>query len=148
MIALIQRVTKSLVTIDAKVFSGIGHGYTILLGILADDTDEDIKKIIPKIVHLRIMDDENGKMNRSILDTRGEILVVSQFTLCADVTQGRRPSYTQAMKPEEAKKIYNIFVEELKKTGVPVKTGEFGAMMEVEIYNDGPVTILIDSKNL
>lgn len=148
MIALIQRVTKSSVTIDAKVFSGIGHGYAVLLGIYADDTDDDIKKIIPKIVHLRVMDDENGKMNRSILDTKGEILVVSQFTLCADVTQGRRPSYTQAMKPVEAKKMYDIFVEELKKTSVPVKTGEFGAMMEVQIYNDGPVTILIDSKKL
>ncbi len=148
MIALIQRVTKSSVTIDSQVFSCIGHGYTILLGILADDTPEDIKKIIPKIVNLRIMDDENGKMNRSILDTKGEILVVSQFTLCADVTQGRRPSYTQAMKPEEAKKMYNLFIEELEKSGLPVETGEFGAMMEVQIHNDGPVTILIDSKKL
>ncbi|MBP7967462.1 D-tyrosyl-tRNA(Tyr) deacylase, partial [Candidatus Woesebacteria bacterium] len=80
--------------------------------------------------------------------TKGEILVVSQFTLCADVTQGRRPSYTQAMKPEEAKKMYNLFIEELEKSGLPVETGEFGAMMEVQIHNDGPVTILIDSKKL
>ena len=148
MIALLQRVSRGSVTIHNKPISSVEYGYVVLLGILADDTPDDIKKIIPKIVHLRIMDDENGKMNRSILDTKGEILVVSQFTLCADVTQGRRPSYIQAMKPEEAKKMYDIFVEELKKTGVPVKTGEFGAMMEVQIYNDGPVTILIDSRNL
>jgi len=148
MFALIQRVNKGSVSIYGKTHSSIGQGYVILLGIFKTDSEEDINILVPKIVNLRIMSDEHGKMNKSIADINGEILVVSQFTLCADSTKGRRPSFIYAMEPILAEKLYNTFVEKLQISELAIKTGKFGAMMEVEIINDGPVTILLDSKTL
>ncbi len=148
MIALIQRVTKGSVTIEDKLLSSIDHGYVVLLGIFKEDTEKDIEKLIPKILNLRIINDENGVMNKSILETNGELLVVSQFTLCADTKKGRRPSYINAMKPESAKILYELFVRQLSRENIPVKTGVFGGLMRVEVVNDGPVTILLDSNIL
>ena len=147
MIALLQRVKRSSVSVEGVEIASIHQGYNILLGIVKDDTIEDINKLINKIVHLRVFPDDNDKMNLSILDVEGEALVVSQFTLAASIKRGRRPSYDNAMPPQEAKSLYNIFCKELQKY-ITVSTGEFGAMMEVDILNDGPVTIIIDSKEL
>lgn len=146
MIAVIQRVKKGSVTIEGKLFSSIEAGQVILLGIFQKDSEEDVKKMADKIVNLRIMSDENGKMNRSILDTKGEILLVSQFTLCADLTFGRRPSFIKAKEPGEAEKLYSLFIEKLKERGIDVKTGKFGNYMDVEIVNEGPVTIIVSSR--
>ncbi|MDP4011623.1 MAG: D-aminoacyl-tRNA deacylase [Candidatus Roizmanbacteria bacterium] len=148
MLALIQRVSKGSVTIHSKLHSSIGNGYVILLGIFKGDTEKDVEKLIPKILNLRIMDDEHGVMNTSILETGGEILVVSQFTLCADTQKGRRPSYLNAMRPEEAKTLYGQFIQKLTSENVSVKTGVFGALMEVEIINDGPTTVMLDSEKI
>jgi len=145
MISLIQRVTQAAVYIDNTCFSEISHGAAILVGIYESDTKGDVEKSVNKILNLRIMSDEEDKMNRSILDTKGEILLVSQFTLCADITGGRRPSFIKAKKPEEARVLYEYMIELLKKQGVIVKTGKFGNYMDVQIHNDGPVTILVDS---
>ena len=147
MIALVQRVSRSSVVIDGKEIAHIGRGYNILLGVLKGDNTEDIEKLIPKLIHLRIFADEAGKMNRSILDIGGEALVVSQFTLAGSVKKGRRPSFDKAMPPEEAKRLYTLFCEGLGRH-IPVQRGEFGAMMDVEIHNDGPVTFIVDSKVL
>jgi len=146
--ALIQRVSKGSVLIDNNVRSSIGSGYVILLGIFKDDSEKDIEKLIPKVLNLRIMDDENGVMNKSILETQGGILVVSQFTLCADTKKGKRPSYINAMRPEKAKVLYEKFVQKMQENNVKVQTGVFGGLMQVEIVNDGPTTILLDSKNI
>lgn len=148
MIAVIQRVKNAKVEIKGKTFSEIGKGYLILLGILKGDTDEDCEKMTKKIVHLRIMPDEKGKMNKNIIEAEGEILVVSQFTLAADLTAGRRPSFINAEEPEKAKNLYKLFVEKLKSYGIQVKTGKFGEYMQVILQNDGPVTIIADSKKL
>jgi len=148
MIALIQRVSKGSVTIEEKLLSSIDHGYVILLGIFKEDTEQDIEKLIPKILHLRVMNDENGVMNKSILETNGELLVVSQFTLCADTRKGKRPSYINAMRPESAKTLYELFIRQLTRENIPVKTGVFGGLMRVEVINDGPVTILLNSSQL
>lgn len=147
MIALLQRVKYSSVSVDSMEIASIHKGYNILLGVMKGDSIEDINKLINKIVHLRIFADDKGKMNLNILDIEGEALVVSQFTLVASVKKGRRPSFDNAMPPEEAKSLYNIFCKELQKY-IPVSTGKFGAMMEVDILNDGPVTIIINSKEL
>ena len=121
----------------------------ILLGVFQGDAQADADKLIKKITNLRIFEDENGKMNLSCLDVGGEILVVSQFTLCADCSHGRRPSFTASALPDEANSLYEYFVEQLKNSGVKsVETGEFGADMQVELVNDGPVTIILDSKEL
>jgi D-tyrosyl-tRNA(Tyr) deacylase len=121
----------------------------ILLGVWQGDTESDANKLIKKIPNLRIFEDENGKMNLSCLDINGEILVVSQFTLCADCSHGRRPSFINSAPPDEANRLYEYFVSELKNAGVSsVQTGEFGADMKVELVNDGPVTIILDSKEL
>lgn len=148
MISLIQRVSKASVSIENKVYSLINHGYVILLGIFKDDTDQDVDKLAEKISTLRIMSDEKGKMNKSILDCKGEILLVSQFTLCADVKGGRRPSFINAMEPKEAEKLYNLLAQKLKAKNVTVRTGKFATYMEVAIFNDGPVTLILDSKEL
>ena len=148
MIAVIQRVINGKVTINGSVFSEIGQGYVVFLGIYQDDNENDVNKLTDKLVNLRVMSDEEKKMNRSIVDTKGEILLVSQFTLCADVSDGRRPSFINAKKPDEAKKLYELMVQKMKEKNIPVKTGEFGAYMEVKIINDGPVTIIVDSKNI
>ncbi|MCQ2128611.1 MAG: D-aminoacyl-tRNA deacylase [Bacteroidaceae bacterium] len=145
---VVQRVKQASVTIDNKVKSAIGYGFLILVGTCNDDTDEDIEWLTSKIVNLRVMDDEQGVMNRSVLDIGGEILVVSQFTLWASYKKGNRPSYLRAGNPEITKPLYEKFCDVLtQKSGKIVQTGTFGAMMDVALVNDGPVTICMDSKN-
>ncbi len=144
---VIQRVKYASVTIDGKVKSSIGKGMLVLLGIGNADNEQDIDWLSGKIAALRIFDDENGVMNRSVVDIDGEILVVSQFTLMASTKKGNRPSYIHAARPEVSVPIYEAFCETLSKAiGKPVQTGEFGADMKVELLNDGPVTICIDTK--
>lgn len=142
---VIQRVTKGSVDVKGTRVSSIGKGYVILLGIFQEDTAHDVEKVVQKLVNLRIMSDEAGKMNRSIKDIKGEILLVSQFTLCADMTYGRRPSFVKAMDPDGARKLYELMKESLEKEGISVQTGNFGEYMTVTIENDGPVTIIMDS---
>ena len=143
-----QRVQYASVTIDGQVKSKIGKGLLILVGIEDRDTQEDIEWLAKKITNLRIFDDENGVMNRSCIEVEGEILVVSQFTLQASTKKGNRPSYIKASKPDVAIPMYEAFCEEVSlQLGKPVQTGTFGADMKVELLNDGPVTILIDSQN-
>ena len=147
--AVLQRVINSSVSIDGKVHGSVDKGFMILLGVVKDDTKEDADKLIKKIPYLRVFEDENGKMNLSCLDVGGEILVISQFTLCADCSHGRRPSFTNSAPPNEAESLYEYFADELKKTGISkVETGVFGADMKVSLTNDGPVTIVLDSKEL
>ena|SRR3989344_615332 len=144
--ALIQRVTGSKLYIDNKVYSQISAGYVILLGVTRNDHEKTASLLAEKTVNLRIMSDNEDKMNLSILDKNGEILVVSQFTLYADLTAGRRPSFLKSAEPEIAEKLYSLYIDELRHFGVKkVATGKFGAYMKVEIHNDGPVTILLDS---
>ena len=144
---VIQRVTRASVTIEQQLFSSIDKGMLILVGIQADDTDEDINWLSSKIVNLRIFDDENGVMNKSILDSGGEILAVSQFTLMARTKKGNRPSYIDAAPPAISVPLYEKFVATLsQELHKEVQTGQFGANMKVELINDGPVTIIIDSK--
>ena len=145
---IIQRVSHASVTINQQVKSSIGIGYLILLGIGKDDTEEDINWLVKKIIGLRIFDDEMGVMNRSIMDINGEILVVSQFTLMASYKKGNRPSWIHAAPHELSIPLYNRFCDALSEAmGKPVGTGEFGADMKVELLNDGPVTICMDTKN-
>lgn len=147
--AVIQRVKYSNVKIDGNVVGECGKGFMILLGVAQGDEKLDADKLVKKIPNLRIFEDENGKMNLSCLDIDGEMLVVSQFTLCADCSHGRRPSFTNSAPPQIANDLYEYFVAELKNAGVrSVQTGEFGADMKVELVNDGPVTIILDSKEL
>jgi len=145
--AVIQRVTKASVSINNEVKSSIGHGILILLGIEADDTNEDIEWLAGKIIRLRIFDDENGVMNRSVLEVNGDLLIISQFTLNENKKKGNRPSYIKAAKPEIAIPLYKRFISESEKlTGKKIGTGEFGALMDVSLVNSGPVTIIIDTK--
>lgn len=145
---LIQRVNRASVSIKSNIKSMINNGLLILLGICDEDNSEDIEWLTKKIANIRIFDDENGVMNKSVMETDGEILVVSQFTLMASTKKGNRPSYIKASKPEIAIPLYEQFCKELEKTiNKPIKTGVFGADMKVELINDGPVTIFIDSKN-
>lgn len=146
--AVIQRVQKASVSIDGCVKSSIGNGLLILLGIEESDREQDGEWLSGKIVRLRVFRDANGVMNLSLLDVKGELLVISQFTLHASTKKGNRPSYIRAAKPELAIPLYEKFIHQLETdTGQKVMTGEFGAYMQVELVNDGPVTILIDSKN-
>ena len=146
--AVIQRVSHASVTIEGSVKSSIEKGYLILLGICNEDSQEDIDWLVHKIVNLRIFDDENGVMNRNILDANGNIIVVSQFTLMASYKKGNRPSWLRAAGHETAVPLYESFVSTLSTAmGRPVGTGEFGADMKVELLNDGPVTICMDTKN-
>jgi D-tyrosyl-tRNA(Tyr) deacylase len=146
--AVIQRVSKASVKIDHKIYSEIGSGLMVLIGIEEADNNEDIAWLCKKIVQLRIFNDTNGVMNLSIIETLGEILAVSQFTLHAKTKKGNRPSYIKAATPDIAIPLYDRFTDSLSQLlGKEVKTGIFGAMMEVEIINDGPVTIIIDTKN-
>ena len=145
---VIQRVSHASVTIDGKVKSAIQEGFMILLGIGEEDGQEDIDWLCKKITGLRVFDDENGVMNKSILETNGEILVVSQFTLMASTKKGNRPSYIKAARPEISIPLYEKFCTDLSAAlGKPVGTGEFGADMKVELLNNGPVTICMDTKN-
>ena len=144
--AVIQRVSSSSVCVDGETVAQIGNGYLLLLGVVEGDTEKEMKLLASKTAGLRIFTDENGKMNLSVLDVGGEILVVSQFTLCADVSHGRRPSFTPSAAPETAERLYLAFCEELKSLGVKaVRHGVFGADMKVSLLNDGPVTILFDT---
>jgi D-tyrosyl-tRNA(Tyr) deacylase len=145
---VLQRVSKASVAVDGKMISSIGNGLLILLGIEDADTKEDIDWLTNKVLNLRIFNDENGVMNRSVLDTDGDIIVVSQFTLHASTKKGNRPSYIKAAKPDVAIPVYESFVQVLEqKFGKKVGTGIFGADMKVELLNDGPVTIIVDTKN-
>lgn len=145
---VIQRVKHASVSIEGKVKSKIGKGYMILVGICSEDTEEDIKWLVKKIIGLRIFDDENGVMNLSIKDVGGDILVVSQFTLMASYKKGNRPSWIKAAPHAISIPLYNRFCEALSEAfGKPIGTGEFGAMMQVELLNDGPTTICMDTKN-
>lgn len=144
---VIQRVTHASVTIEGKVKSAIGKGFMILVGIGDDDGQEDIEYLTKKIVNLRVFDDEEGIMNRSILDINGEILLISQFTLMASTKKGNRPSYIRAARPEISVPLYEAMIKSVEAAlGKQIGTGEFGADMKVELLNDGPVTIIIDSK--
>ena len=144
---LIQRVTEASVTIDEAEQSRISHGMLVLVGIENDDNDQDIEYLCKKIINLRIFDDENSVMNESVLQTKGELMVISQFTLHANTRKGNRPSYIKAAKPDIAIPIYERFCKQLEtQSGIEVKTGVFGADMKVSLINDGPVTIWIDSK--
>jgi D-tyrosyl-tRNA(Tyr) deacylase len=146
--AVIQRVSKASVTIDGEQVASIGNGLLVLLGIIDDDSKADISWLSSKIANLRIFGDENGVMNKSVIEVDGEAIVVSQFTLHASTKKGNRPSYIKAAKPEIAIPCYEAFAKQLElDLGKTVQTGEFGADMKVELLNDGPVTIIIDSKN-
>ncbi|MBT3391699.1 MAG: D-tyrosyl-tRNA(Tyr) deacylase [Chloroflexi bacterium] len=141
---LLQRVNHGRVSVEGRVIAEIKSGLVLLLGISPDDGDEQINYLTRKIANLRIFEDEDGKLNRSILEMGGEALVISQFTLYADTRKGRRPSFTDAARPEDAHPLVARFVERLTAEGVPTQTGEFGAHMLVEIHNDGPVTIWME----
>lgn len=144
--AVIQRVKNARVDVDGKTVGKVGEGYMILLGVVEGDTEKEAELLARKTASLRIFTDDDNKMNLSILDVDGEILVVSQFTLCADVKKGNRPSFTDSAKPEEADRLYEYFCQQLKTNGVrKVEKGIFGAHMEVSLLNNGPVTILYDT---
>ena len=144
--AVIQRVASACVTVDGQTVGKIGRGYLILLGVMDGDGESEAALLAKKCAELRVNEDENGKMNLSLLDIGGEALVVSQFTLCADVSHGRRPSFTPSAPPQEADRLYQIFCGCLREHGVKnVQTGVFGADMQVSLVNDGPVTILFDT---
>lgn len=146
--AVIQRVTEASVTISNKKVANIGSGLLVLVGIIDEDTQEDINWLSKKMVNLRIFGDEKGVMNKSVLDSNGEIIIVSQFTLQASTKKGNRPSYIKAAKPEVAIPLYERFVTQVENDlGKSVQTGEFGAYMKVALLNDGPITIIIDTKN-
>lgn len=146
--AVIQRVSRASVTIESNIVASINIGILILLGIVDEDTSQDIQWLSNKITNLRIFDDENGVMNKSVIDVNGEAIVVSQFTLHASTKKGNRPSYIKVAKPEIAIPLYESFVKQFElDLGKKVMTGEFGADMKVELINDGPVTIIIDTKN-
>lgn len=146
--AVVQKISRGKVTVNNEVTGEIGKGLLIYLGIGHDDTTEDIKYMVDKISNLRVFEDENEKMNLSVKDISGELLIISQFTIMGDCRRGRRPSFTMAAKPDEATILYEEFIENCKKTGIEVATGVFQAHMSVDYINDGPVTILIDSKKV
>ncbi|HEY6563761.1 MAG TPA: D-aminoacyl-tRNA deacylase [Pirellulaceae bacterium] len=143
--ACVQRVTKASVQVDDEMVAQIASGMLVLLGVAGTDTVADAVYLAEKIAHLRIFGDEAGKMNRSVIDTGGSVLVVSQFTLLADCRKGRRPAFTDAAPPEQAEQLYEAFSEHLVQCGVPVSRGRFRAMMQVALINDGPVTVLLES---
>lgn len=146
--AVIQRVTEAAVRIEGETVGEIGQGFLVLIGVEAGDTEADRKYIAQKVPNLRVFEDENGKMNRSLLDIGGEILAVSQFTLLGDAREGRRPSFIAAARPETANPMYEALVADWREAGITVATGVFGADMKVSLVNDGPVTILLDSHRL
>lgn len=142
--ALIQRVKEASVTINSEVYSAISSGLLVFLGVEKGDSGENAEKLAQKLASLRIFEDEQGKMNKSLTDIQGEMLVVSQFTLCGDCKKGTRPSFDKSAPPEIAEPLYETFVKKVKALNVPVKTGKFRAMMEVKLINDGPVTFMVE----
>ncbi|TWT08303.1 D-tyrosyl-tRNA(Tyr) deacylase [Planococcus sp. CPCC 101016] len=143
---VLQRSKRASVTVDGDITGAISSGYVLLVGITHEDTEKDADYLAGKIAQLRLFEDEEGKMNRSILDNGGEILSISQFTLYGDVKKGRRPSFISAARPETAEPLWQAFNDALRSHGLIVETGIFGAMMDVQLINDGPVTILVESK--
>ena len=146
--AVLQRVTRARVTVEAETVGEIGSGLVVLLGIAGDDTEQDVKYLVEKIATLRVFEDTEGRMNLSVVETGGALLIVSQFTLYGDVRRGRRPSWSEAAPPEVAEPLYESFVAEARSLVGRVATGSFRRMMQVELVNDGPVTILLDSRKL
>ncbi len=146
--AVIQRVTSASVTIEGKVAGEIGDGFLVLLGVGQDDTEAEVEKVVKKMIGLRIFQDNQGKTNLSLRDVGGQLLIISQFTLLADCRKGRRPSFVKAGNPENAKKLYEKFIELCKEAIEVVEHGEFGADMKVALVNDGPFTIILDSDEL
>lgn len=142
---LVQRVKNASVTIDGQLFSQIKQGYLLLVGFSNNDDENIVELMTQKLLNLRICDDSDGKMNLSIIDTKGEILSVSQFTLYADASKGRRPSFIEACNPERAVQLYDYFNDNLRKSGLKVETGKFRAEMDVQLVNSGPITIMLDS---
>ena len=143
--AVVQRVTQSSVQVGHESIGAIGHGLMVLLGVAQEDSEKDADWLAEKIANLRIFEDDNGKMNRSLLDTGGSMLVVSQFTLYGDCRKGRRPSFVKTAPPEKAEVLYDYFVGKAKQLGIEVATGQFRAMMQVSLINDGPVTLVIET---
>ena len=148
MIATVQRVKKSNVSVEKKIIADIKIGLNVFLGIMKNDDKSDAEYLAKKISTLRIFNDKNFNMNLSIKDIKGSLLVISQFTLCADLKNGNRPSFTKAAEPCKAKKLYKYFINELKKFDLEVQNGKFGSMMDVSILNDGPATFILDSENV
>jgi D-tyrosyl-tRNA(Tyr) deacylase len=144
--ACVQRVSQASVTIDSHVVGDIGLGLLVLLGVAVDDRDEDARQLAGKVAGLRIFEDDEGKMNRSLAEVGGAMLVVSQFTLLGDCRKGRRPNFTAAAPPELAEKLYEVFVAHVRGEGIPVATGRFRQFMQVALVNDGPVTLLLDTR--
>ena len=143
---VVQRVTSSKVIVNDNVIGSINKGFNLLIGFSKEDTEEDLLYLKDKIINLRIFEDENDKMNLSLLDVKGDILAISQFTLYGDCRKGRRPNFMEAEGGDKAKALYERFIELLKETNLKIETGEFGSHMKVDIQNDGPVTIILDSK--
>lgn len=143
--AVVQRVASARVEVEGRVVGEIGRGLLVLLGVEKSDTSRDADYMANKVAGLRIFPDEAGKMNRDVMETRGSLLVVSQFTLCGDVQRGRRPSFERAAEPQHARALYEYFVDAVRARGIPVETGSFQALMEVFLVNEGPVTIIVDS---
>jgi len=144
--AVVQRVKKGSVSVQNSIISEIQQGLLVLLGVAKDDETSDAIYLAEKVIHLRIFEDEQGKMNRSVLDTKGEILVVSQFTLLGNCSKGRRPSFIEAAEPEKANRLYELFTDTINQKGVSVKTGIFQTMMDVSLVNTGPVTLIVESR--
>ncbi|MER3446924.1 MAG: D-tyrosyl-tRNA(Tyr) deacylase [Candidatus Dadabacteria bacterium] len=145
---VVQRVKEARVEVEGELVGKIGEGILLLLGVKKDDTEDDVRYLAEKVLGLRIFEDELGKMNLSILDVQGEVLVISQFTLYADCRKGRRPSFDEVAPPDMAEGLYRLFVAEIKKSGINVQTGKFRAVMDIHLVNSGPVTILLDSRRL
>ncbi len=145
--AVVQRVTQADVKVGEEIQGRIGNGLVVLLGVGKKDTEADARFLADKIIHLRIFEDDNNKMNRSLIDVKGELLVVSQFTLFGDCRKGRRPSFVNAAPPETAEKLYEYFVHLTREKGVPTETGRFRAMMDLSLCNSGPVTLILDTKD-
>ncbi|CAG7631538.1 D-aminoacyl-tRNA deacylase [Paenibacillus solanacearum] len=144
--AVIQRSKAAQVTVDGETVGRIDHGLVLLVGITHEDTEQDAKYVAEKVAGLRIFEDEDGKMNRSVLETGGQVLSVSQFTLYGDCRKGKRPNFMAAARPEQAEPLYNRFNGMLRELGLQVETGRFGAMMDVSLVNDGPVTLIVESR--
>ncbi len=146
--AVVQRVSRASVRIDYRLVGEIGPGLLVLLGVGVDDEERDADYLVEKILHLRIFSDTEGKMNRSVIEQQGSVLIVSQFTLFGDCRKGRRPSFIEAASAENGHRLYEYFAERARHFGIEVRTGEFQAMMDVELINEGPVTLLLDSKKV